>query len=286
MLSQHTYQTLTVEINNKVDHIDEAQGITVEEMRHRVREDLKEQLGKYYPVYAVSALIGYRIEHMHLDFLQPLKQQIKQVKVTRFQHALEQFLNREQERILQQIHLYEQATNDDTTEVDTQKRDIQLQFEQAKIQVEQKLEGVHQKVNRLEIELSEYVRAQYRTLETRLKQLATTGQSLDILTVQVESAIISTRNEVFEHIERQVQSIMGQEINITIQPIEQTGVQLQVKQPDLAQLKLQYEEERQKQLTKIELVARKLGELPKDDEHDRERASLMEDVELLAERTV
>ena len=280
------YQPNLYFVINKVDHIDEAQGVTIEEMTQRVQEDLEGQLGKVYPVYAVSARTGYQIERLQVDFLQPLKQRIKQVKATRFQHALEQLLNREQERILQQIQLFEQATNDDTTEVDAQKRDIQLQFEQAQIQVEQKLEGLHDKVNKLEVELSEYVRTQYRTLETRLKQLASTGQSLDVLTVQVESAIVSTRNEVFGHIERQVQGIIGQEIEITIQPIEQTGVQLQIKQPDLAQLQLQYEEERQKQLTKIEVAARKLEELPEDDEHDFERARLKEDVELLTERTV
>lgn len=280
------YQPNLYFVINKVDHIDEAQGVTIEEMTQRVQEDLEGQLGKVYPVYAVSARTGYQIERLQVDFLQPLKQRIKQVKATRFQHALEQLLNREQERILQQIQLFEQATNDDTTKVDAQKRDIQLQFEQAQIQVEQKLEGLHDKVNKLEAELSEYVRTQYRTLETRLKQLASTGQSLDVLTVQVESAIVSTRNEVFGHIERQVQGIIGQEIEITIQPIEQTGVQLQIKQPDLAQLQLQYEEERQKQLTKIEVAARKLEELPEDDEHDFERARLKEDVELLTERTV
>ena len=280
------YQPNLYFVINKVDHIDEAQGVTIEEMTQRVQEDLEGQLGKVYPVYAVSARTGYQIERLQVDFLQPLKQRIKQVKATRFQHALEQLLNREQERILQQIQLFEQATNDDTTKVDAQKRDIQLQFEQAQIQVEQKLEGLHDKVNKLEVELSEYVRTQYRTLETRLKQLASTGQSLDVLTVQVESAIVSTRNEVFGHIERQVQGIIGQEIEITIQPIEQTGVQLQIKQPDLAQLQLQYEEERQKQLTKIEVAARKLEELPEDDEHDFERARLKEDVELLTERTV
>lgn len=280
------YQPNLYFVINKVDHIDEAQGVTIEEMTQRVQEDLEGQLGKVYPVYAVSARTGYQIERLKVDFLQPLKQRIKQVKATRFQHALEQLLNREQERILQQIQLFEQATNDDTTKVDAQKRDIQLQFEQAQIQVEQKLEGLHDKVNKLEAELSEYVRTQYRTLETRLKQLASTGQSLDVLTVQVESAIVSTRNEVFGHIERQVQGIIGQEIEITIQPIEQTGVQLQIKQPDLAQLQLQYEEERQKQLTKIEVAARKLEELPEDDEHDFERARLKEDVELLTERTV
>ncbi len=280
------YQPNLYFVINKVDHIDEAQGVTIEEMTQRVQEDLEGQLGKMYPVYAVSARTGYQIERLQVDFLQPLKQRIKQVKATRFQHALEQLLNREQERILQQIQLFEQATNDDTTEVDAQKRDLQLQFEQAQIQVEQKLEGLHDKVNKLEAELSEYVRTQYRTLETRLKQLASTGQSLDVLTVQVESAIVSTRNEVFGHIERQVQGIIGQEIEITIQPIEQTGVQLQIKQPDLAQLQLQYEEERQKQLTKIEVAARKLEELPEDDEHDFERARLKEDVELLTVRTV
>ncbi len=282
------YQPNLYFVINKVDHIDEAQGVTIEEMTQRVQEDLEGQLGKVYPVYAVSARTGYQIERLQVDFLQPLKQRIKQVKATRFQHALEQLLNREQERILQQIQLFEQATNDDTTEVDAQKRDIQLQFEQAQIQVEQKLEGLHDKVNKLEVELSEYVRTQYRTLETRLKQLqlASTGQSLDVLTVQVESAIVSTRNEVFGHIERQVQGIIGQEIEITIQPIEQTGVHLQIKQPDLAQLQLQYEEERQKQLTKIEVAARKLEELPEDDEHDFERARLKEDVELLTERTI
>lgn len=280
------YQPNLYFVINKVDHIDEAQGVTIEEMTQRVQEDLEGQLGKMYPVYAVSARTGYQIERLQVDFLQPLKQRIKQVKATRFQHALEQLLNREQERILQQIQLLEQATNDDTTEVDAQKRDLQLQFEQAQIQVEQKLEGLHDKVNKLEAELSEYVRTQYRTLETRLKQLASTGQSLDVLTVQVESAIVSTRNEVFGHIERQVQGIIGQEIEITIQPIEQTGVNLQIKQPDLAQLQLQYEEERQKQLTKIEVAARKLEELPEDDEHDFERARLKEDVELLTERTV
>ena len=280
------YQPNLYFVVNKVDHIDEAQGVTIEEMKQRVQKDLEEQLGKVYPVYAVSALTGYQIEHLKSEFLQSLKQKIKQVKTTRFQHALGQFLNREQERIIQQIRLFEQATSDDMTEVDVQKRDIQLQFEQAQLQVEQKLESLHDKVNNLEAVLSEYVRTQYRTLEVQLKKLASTGQSLEVLTLQVESVIISTRNEVFEHIERQVREVMGQEIEITIQPIEQTGVQLQIKQPDLSQLQLQYDEERQKQLAKIETAAKKLEELPEDEENEFERIRLKEEIESLTERTI
>ncbi|WP_313352378.1 dynamin family protein, partial [Exiguobacterium sp.] len=75
-------------IINKIDRVDETQGVSIDELVAKVTKDLFTQLGKTYPVHAVSATTGKNIKAV-LDLLANLKKEMTAVKARRFDHALQ-----------------------------------------------------------------------------------------------------------------------------------------------------------------------------------------------------
>lgn len=280
------YQPNLYFVINKVDRIDESQGITIEDLQQRVAADLQEQLGKSYPVYAVSATTGFNIDQLYTQFLMPLKQEIKRIKETRFNHALQQFLQREQERLVQQVQLFEQAAKADSTNLEAQKQALQLQYEQVNMDVAKNIDSVRSTLHTAEEELQNYIQKSYGQLELLLKKLAKSNLSVDELTLKIENAIVSTRNEVFEVLRGRIQKIVGEEVSLQIQQLNNTSVQFNITQPNLEYLQEQYEAERNKVFAKIEASQQQLALLPVNSGSQQQREHLMKEIETLTEQAV
>lgn len=280
------YQPNLYFVINKVDRIDESQGITIEQLQKRVAEDLNEQLGKAYPVFAVSATTGFNIDQLYTQFLLPLKAEIKQIKESRFNHALQQFLLREMERVAQRIQLYEQAATADVTNLEQQKQAIQLQFEQANIDVASNVEVLRDTLHKAEEELQRYVQTSYEQLELNLKNLAKLNLSVDELTLKIENEIVSTRNEVFAVLRGRIQKIVGEEATIQLQQLDNTTVKLNITQPNLEYLHQQYETERTKVFTKIAAAQQQLEQLPVEGTSSQQRDMLIKEIEILTQHAM
>lgn len=280
------YQPNLYFVINKVDRIDEAQGITVEQLQQRVATDLQEQLGKSYPVYAVSATTGLNIDVLYTQFLVPLKEQIQQLKQSRFEHAFQQFLQHEKERITQQIQLFEQAAAEDNNDFEAQKQALQIKYEQVNIDVANNVEQVRATLFTAEQELKAYIQKSYSDLEVQLKNLLKLNLSVEQLTLKAEDIVVTKRNEVFEVLCGRIQKIVGEEVSLEIQQLQGNGVDIQISQPNFALLQEQYESERMKVMAKLENAQQQLVDLPEGEASDIQRERLLKEIEVLTERAV
>lgn len=279
------YQPNLYFVINKVDRIEEAQGITIEEMIQRVAAELKDQLGKEFPVYAVSAKTGHNMDKLYEDFILQLKNEITQLKENRLQYALKQFLIREQERIVQQIELYEKALTSDQSDFTLQKQEVQMQYADAKIEVSNQMEALRETMFKTEEEVKQYVQKSYGMLEVKLKNLVKEDLSIDELTLKVENAIVTTRNEVFESLRGRIQKIIGEEGSIVLKSPENASVNFKITVPNLSALQDKYEDEREKAFAKINAVKKQLELLPEDSDDD-ERNRLSNEIENLTEQAM
>lgn len=280
------YQPNLYFVINKVDRIDEAQGITVEQLQQRVATDLQEQLGKSYPVYAVSATTGLNIDVLYTQFLVPLKEKIQQLKQSRFEHAFQQFLQHEKERITQQIQLFEQAAAEDNNDFEAQKQALQIKYEQVNIDVANNVEQVRATLFTAEQELKAYIQKSYSDLEVQLKNLLKLNLSVEQLTLKAEDIVVTKRNEVFEVLCGRIQKIVGEEVSLEIQQLQGNGVDIQISQPNFALLQEQYESERMKVMAKLENAQQQLVDLPEGEASDIQRERLLKEIEVLTERAV
>lgn len=280
------YQPNLYFVINKVDRIDEAQGITVEQLQQRVATDLQEQLGKSYPVYAVSATTGLNIDVLYTQFLVPLKEQIQQLKQSRFEHAFQQFLQHEKERITQQIQLFEQAAAEDNNDFEAQKQALQIKYEQVNIDVANNVEQVRATLFTAEQELKAYIQKSYSDLEVQLKNLLKLNLSVEQLTLKAEDIVVTKRNEVFEVLCGRIQKIVGEEVSLEIQQLQGNCVDIQISQPNFALLQEQYESERMKVMAKLENAQQQLVDLPEGEASDIQRERLLKEIEVLTERAV
>ena len=280
------YQPNLYFVINKVDRIDEVQGITIEQLQQRVAADLQEQLGKRYPVYAVSATTGFNIDQLYTEFLIPLKKEIEQLKQSRFRYAVQQFLQREQERLMQKIQLFEQATMADSKNLKAQKQALQLKYEQVNIDVANNIEEVRNTLHTAEQELQAYIQVSYSGLEVQLKNLTKSNLSVEQLSLKAQDLIVTTRNEVFEMLQGRIRKIVGEEVSLEIHQLENSSVQINITQPNLAHLQEQYELERNKVIAKLANAQQQLASLPNDEGNEQQRARLIEEIEQLTEHAL
>lgn len=280
------YQPNLYFVINKVDRIDESQGITVEQLQQRVVADLQEQLGKSYPVYAVSATIGLNIDFLYTQFLVPLKEQTQQLKQSRFEYAFQQFLQREKSRIMQQIKLFEQTADENNSDFQSQKQTLQIKYEQVNIDVANNVEQVRANLFTAEQELKAYIEKSYTDLEIQLKKLLKLNLSVEQLTLKTEDIVVTKRNEVFETVCERIQKIVGDEVSLEINELQSDGVDIQISQPDFALLQEQYESERTKVMSKLENAQQQLVNLPEGEVSNTQREILLKEIEVLQERAI
>lgn len=272
-------------IVNKIDRVDERQGVSIDELVAKVATDLFSQLGKVYPVQAVSAATGQNVE-LVLNLIASLKNEMKAVKKKRFDHALYLFLLREQSRVSQQIKLLELALFKDESKLETEKQELLLQFEEANLAIVNQIDLMQKVLYRTGEEVEEFIHSNYLSLETRLKSLINQGHSVDVLTLKIEDEVLTTRNTIFKTVQEKLQNVAGESFVLTLNEEMNQNVNFQMTEPDLFHLQQKHDAERQRLLKKVESVATELQYLPVETIDEEKYLLLTQEIEGLTDELV
>ncbi|WP_269317702.1 dynamin family protein [Exiguobacterium sp. KJ 601] len=272
-------------IINKIDRVDERQGVSIEELVAKVTTDLFSQLGKVYPVHAVSAATGQNVE-LVLNLIASLKKKMKAVKKRRFDHALHLFLLREQSRVSQQIKLLELALFKDESKLETEKQELHLQFEEANLAIVNQIDLMQKMLYRTGEEVEEFIHSNYLSLETRLKSLINQGLSVDVLTLKIEDEVLTTRNTIFKTVQEKLQNVTGESFVLTLNEEMNQSVNFKMTEPDLFHLQQKHDAERQRLLKKVESVATELQYLPVETIDEEKYLLLTQEIEGLTDELV
>lgn len=272
-------------IINKIDRVDEMQGISIDELVAKVTTDLSSQLGKAYPVHAVSATTGQNIASV-LDLLANLKKEMRAVKTKRFDHALHQFLLREQSRMSQQIKLLELALSKDESKLETEKQELLIQFEEVNLEIANQIDSMQTVLYRTGEEIEEFIHSNYFTLETRLKSLVHQSLSIDVLTLKIEDEVLTTRHAIFKTVQEKLKNIVGESFILTLNQEMNQTVNLHITEPDLFHLQQKHDAERQRLLKRVESVATELQYLPVEVVDEERHLRLTREIEGLTDELV
>lgn len=272
-------------IVNKIDRVDETQGVSIDELVEKVTTDLFSQLGKMYPVHAVSAATGQNVEAV-LDLLANLKKEMTTVKTKRFEYALHQFLLREQGRVSQQIKLLELALLKDESELETEKQELLLQFEEVNLEIVNQIDSMQGVLYRTGEEVEEFIHSKYLALETRLKTLVNQNLSIDMLTLKIEDEVLTTRNAIFETVQEKLKNVAGESFILTLNEELNQTVNLHITEPDLFHLQQKHEADRERLLKRVESVATELQHLPVEVVDGERHRRLTQEIEGLTDELV
>ena len=272
-------------IINKIDRVDETQGVSIDELVAKVTKDLFTQLGKTYPVHAVSATTGKNIKAV-LDLLANLKKEMTAVKARRFDHALHQFLLREQNRMSQQIKLLELALSEDESNLETEKQELLIQFEEVNLEIANQIDSMQTLLYRTAEEVEEFIHSNYFTLETRLKSLVHQNLSIDVLTLKIEDEVLTTRNAIFETVQEKLKNIVGESFILSLNEEMNKTVNLHITEPDLFHFQQKHDNERQRLLKRVESVATELQHLPVEVVDEERHLRLTQEIEGLTDELV
>lgn len=278
------YQPNLCFVINKVDEVNEAQGVSIEELKMHVAQNLREQLGKDYPLFTVSAKTGFNLQNFKEGFVADLKKNAQAVKKQRLQHALTQFLKDEQQRVSQQVAILTEALSHDEAGFEDKKRELALQREQVELEVSQKVSTLHNALEKIEIEAESFVKKHYQELEKRLMRLATSELAIDELVVQLEDQIVTTRNLVFEQLQQRVQDVTNEEIASTLQQLNLEVAGFQLSEPNLEQLEMHYELAKNKHIKRIEETQEQLNMMLPAQNNEAQRQHLEQEVQELSKR--
>lgn len=261
------YQSNLYFIVNKVDHIDETQGISIEDLRQQVSKDIEAQLGKTFPVYMLSAKTGYNIDQLYTQFVPEITRNVELIKSNRFEHAIEQFLNRQQTLIENELNFLRLAISQDVVSIAAEKQKIELQYESIQEQVEEELSGMFAILENLKVEMGDFLSEKVSTMQSKVGQLVINHEkySKEQLHLFIQDEVVSTRNLIFDTFMQRLDRVIGEQSNYKVNKLEGNTINLQFTEMSYKELTLEYERKKEDLLKEFTHKQENLQQVPEDD---------------------
>lgn len=218
------YQPNLYFVVNKIDRIDETQGVSIEEVCEQVSEQLEQQLGRSYPVFAVSAKTGDRLEAFVEQCLLDVASSVDALKEERFMHALQQWAIALQRRLLEDVHLLQVATSADAQHVEAEYRTIEIEREKVQRSVDEQVRRVQSKLRTYEADFKALIQQEVQTLERKLLTLAeqSSQQSEEALNVAVQHELLLTRQRIVASIQKRFEEVVGEHVAFQVESVQGT----------------------------------------------------------------
>ena len=240
------YQPNLYFILNKVDRIEEQQGQTIEEVRLNVEKELVDQLGKVFPVYAISAKTGFNLSVFQDEFIPQVTSNIKQLKQQRFTHAIKELITRHARSIENEINMLELANSQDEQAFQDQKRKIEV--EQAKMNghVNKELAILKEMLAGVQTDTSSFIEATLRQtmqqIKTKLLARYTQRHETEALNTLVESNLLTARNQIYKRFEAKLNQTISDKNHYKLSELESSDANIQFQEPSFEDLQERYQE--------------------------------------------
>ena len=261
------YQQNLFFVINKVDRINEAEGISIEQLKEKVEADLEMQFGKKYPVFTVSAKTGYNMEQLYTHFILPIANNLEELKKDRFNHAITHFLNRQKDIVENEMHFLQLALIEDTTSFDAERQKVQVQYAQIEVQIADELYQMKELLAEHEIDMDRMLNEEIVQIANKIELLVDqNGQaSAEQLQVHLENIIVTTRQSIVSKLTARITKILGEDVTYSLKPIQAEHSTLNYTEMNFDELSSQFEAEKQQLVQRFEAKSAQLKSLPQVD---------------------
>lgn len=258
------YQPNLSFVINKVDRIDETEGVSIEQLQEKIVIDLEVQLGKRYPVFTVSAKTGFNIKKLLDDYIQQVANNVQKIKKNRFDYAISQFLKRQKILIQNEISFLQLALKEDGLSVNDEKRKIELQYKHAENQISEELQKIKIDLYSQEQGMEKILIEEIQLLQNKLETLFEQHEqySFKELQVHIENVLIDSRQNIFSSLSVHLQKILSKDLNFKMNQIEGEYSLLNYTELSYQELAMQYEKRKIKLVEQFEKKSEQLKRLP------------------------
>ncbi len=259
------YQPNLYFILNKVDRIDEEQGQTIEEVRKQVEENLAEQLGKRYPVDAISAKTGFNFSKFKEELIPQITSNIKELKQSRFTHAIGELIEKHILSIQNEIQALKLASLQDKQAVQDQKRKIEMEQTRLDDHVKKELSLLKEALKHLQVDADSFIEATLseviQKIKTRVHEMYEKRNNGEELQQIIENYLLTARNKIYQRFEEKLNSILKDKNHYKLSELEGSGLSIQFQEPSFEELQKKYEERLQEITTRYDNKGQRLNDI-------------------------
>ncbi|MGM2818196.1 dynamin family protein [Bacillus cereus group sp. Bce001] len=259
------YQPNLYFILNKVDRIDEEQGQTIEEVRKQVEENLAEQLGKRYPVYAISAKTGFNFSKFKEELIPQITSNIKELKQSRFTHAIGELIEKHILSIQNEIQALKLTTLQDKQAVQDQKRKIEMEQTRLDDHVKKELSLLKEALKHLQVDADSFIEATLgeviKEIKTRVNEMYEKRNNGEELQQIIENHLLTARNKIYQRFEEKLNPILKDKNHYKLSELEGSGLSIQFQEPSFEELQKKYEERLQEITTRYDNKGQRLNDI-------------------------
>ncbi|WJE21163.1 dynamin family protein [Bacillus cereus] len=272
------YQPNLYFILNKVDRIDEEQGQTIEEVRKQVEENLAEQLGKEYPVYAISAKTGFNFSEFKEELIPQITSNIKELKQSRFIHAIGELIEKHILSIQNEIQALKLTNLQDKQALQDQKRKIEMEQTKLDDHVKKELSVLKEALKHLQVDADGFIEATLseviKEIKTRVHEMYEKRNNGEELQQIIEYYLLTARNKIYQRFEEKLNPILKDKSHYKLSELEGAGLSIQFQEPSFEELQERYEERLQEITTRYDNKEQRLNHILSDTNEDVSHAEI------------
>lgn len=259
------YQPNLYFILNKVDRIDEEQGQTIEEVRKQVEEDLAEQLGKEYPVYAISAKTGFNFSEFKEELIPQITSNIKGLKQSRFIHAIGELIEKHILSIQNEIQVLKLASLQDNQAFEDQKRKIEMEQTKLNDHVKKELSILKEALKHLQVDTDSFIEATLseviKEIKMRVNEMYEKRNNGEELQQIIENYLLTARNKIYQRFEEKLNPILKDKNHYKLSELEGSGLSIQFQEPSFEDLQERYEKRLQEITSRYDNKEKRLNDI-------------------------
>lgn len=234
------YQPNLYFIVNKIDSIDQSQGLSIDDLKEHVEKDIKEMLGQEYPVLMASAKTRFNIDQL-MDLIMDLKISINDVKDKKFKRSIREILTQEKEKVNNEIIIINNASKTDYN-VEAERNQLNIKYEKSKSELKKYLDGMEDQVKISKEKINDKINNIYIELEDKLINIANQESKLENIQSSIENEIITARNKVTNILKNELISMFGDENSIQLSDIDKNSISINISELDFSDLERRYSE--------------------------------------------
>ena len=269
------YQPNLYFVLNKIDRIDETQGVSIDDVCAQVQRDLKGQLGQEFPVFAVSAKTGERLEQFVESCIVEVANSTRNLKEKRFNHAMQQWLLAIQQRLAEETHLLEIVVQDKETGVEAEYNRIEIERQKIKQNVDERVQKIQSIIRENELNFMELIHYETKELKMKLVKLSEKSEALSEadLNLAIQHELLLMRQHIVQQVQNRLEKLLGEHVKYRVESMQGTERQITATEYNAEDIIQLYEIQKQEKLEQYEQTALNLqrmidSQAPQD---DRER---------------
>lgn len=206
------YQPNLYFIINKIDHLSDA---SLQEVMEHTAKQLSEELGKRYPLIAVSAKTGAGLSQVTDELIPDLISNTLALKESRFVHAVIHWLDQVIVRLDQELYLQKISVDETGEQLKEAMDRVHLQRNQLNEQVEDELAHFHQSLKHVYKKMKDSIEQQLEQTQQQLENRLVTGPDETI----VQEELLDLRRNVHDMVKHELEGLLSG-VRYTLQPIE------------------------------------------------------------------